>query len=82
LKYQSRKVYFEYSPVFESYGELYYNITSLFSAFPEAGWYTPWNGYQYRVTNTKSSWHTSRGECQRYGGDLAVIGMRNTAIRR
>ena len=51
-------------------------------AFPEVGWFTAWNGYKYRVTDSSSSWWDARRECQSYGGDLAAPGMRNMNLRR
>ena len=51
-------------------------------AFPEVGWFTAWNGYKYRVSNSSSSWWDARRECQSYEGDLAAPGMRNMNLRR
>ncbi|XP_076824194.1 CD209 antigen-like protein C [Clavelina lepadiformis] len=48
----------------------------------ESGWYTPFNGYQYRLTETEQNWQESRRLCQAMGGDLAAVGMRNVVIRR
>ncbi|XP_076824182.1 CD209 antigen-like protein 2 isoform X1 [Clavelina lepadiformis] len=51
------------------------------SQVAESGWYTPSNGYQYRLTETEQNWQESRRLCQAMGGDLAAVGMRNVAIR-
>ncbi|CAK8695442.1 CD209 antigen-like protein 2 isoform X2 [Clavelina lepadiformis] len=48
----------------------------------EDGWYTPNNGYQYKVVDTVQTWQESRVLCQDMGGDLAVVGMRNLAVRK
>ncbi|XP_076824190.1 CD209 antigen-like protein C [Clavelina lepadiformis] len=52
------------------------------SQLAESGWYTPSNGYQYRLTETQQNWQESRRLCQAMGGDLAAVGMRNVAIER
>jgi len=45
------------------------------------GWITPFNGYQYKETSTIQSWEDSRTICKNWGGDLAVYGVRDIAIR-
>ncbi|CAK8684714.1 hepatic lectin-like [Clavelina lepadiformis] len=57
-------------------------ISKLCRANANAGWYAPSNGYQYRLFTSQQAWHASRRNCQRIGGDLAVVGMRDVATRR
>ena len=56
------------------------NLSILFLV--RSGWYTPGNSYQYYVTNSSQSWQDSRMICQRLGGDLASVGLRNLSILR
>ncbi|CAK8695592.1 unnamed protein product [Clavelina lepadiformis] len=49
---------------------------------PEKGWFAPSNGYQYRLTNTTQGWSRGRKKCQKLGGDLAAVGMRDLTTRR
>ncbi|CAK8695841.1 unnamed protein product [Clavelina lepadiformis] len=48
---------------------------------PDVSWYSPLNGYQYKVLSSTQSWEESRRLCQGLGGDLAAVGMRDLTIR-
>ncbi|CAK8695844.1 unnamed protein product [Clavelina lepadiformis] len=48
---------------------------------PDVSWYSPLNGYQYKVLSSTQSWEESRRLCQGLGGDLAAVGMRNLTMR-
>ena len=53
-------------------------INKLCEGLPDDDeWFTPNNGYQYRLTFLRKTWHEAREECQSYGGDLAYEGLRN-----
>ena len=53
-------------------------LTSSFCiALVDPGWNDGDYGYQYQVTSERLNWEDSRKECQRLGGDLAHIGIRN-----
>ena len=57
-------------------------ITALHRGFmkQDNGWVTPFNGYQYKLTEHTQSWQDSRRICQRLGGDLIVYGFRDVAV--
>ena len=48
----------------------------------EDGWISPFNGYQYKVNDTRQSWNESRIACQSWGGDLIVHGFRDHTARQ
>ncbi|XP_076817837.1 C-type mannose receptor 2-like isoform X1 [Clavelina lepadiformis] len=46
-----------------------------------ASWQLTDNGFEYRQTSEKHSWQDARSECIEMGGDLAVHGMKDLAMR-
>ena len=57
------------------------NVSSYsgLSPFIQLPW--PHNGKIYSLTATAGSWSGARRECQSYGGDLAVTGIRDYVTR-
>ena len=41
------------------------------------GWFTPGNGYQYRLTEKRMPYEEAREECKGWGGSLAQEGLRD-----
>lgn len=41
----------------------------------------PYNGYVYILTPSPESWQNTRRTCQSYGGDLAVVGIKDYKTR-
>ena len=44
------------------------------------GWMTPLNGYEYKANLSLLTWDESRRNCQRWGGDLVVYGVRDVVV--
>ena len=40
------------------------------------------DGYFYKLTDSPFHWQTARDQCQKWGGDLAVYGIRTIESRR
>ena len=44
-------------------------------------WIAPFNGYQYKITESTHSWEESRRICQDWGGEMVVYGVRDFQMR-